>query len=117
MRRRLRGLSERDWRAIDRLFVVFLAAITVMDLSTNADVEGPLALNVALMLAICLSFAVRRSRPLVTVACTLAGLTVMSIWLTQPPDMFAAVLILVSAAYAVGRHLTGRITDVERGLP
>jgi signal transduction histidine kinase len=36
------------------------------------------------------------------------GLIVMSLWLTKPPDTFAAVLMLVSAAYAVGRHLPGR---------
>jgi signal transduction histidine kinase len=110
MRRRLRGLSERNWRVIDRLFVAFLAAITVIDLSTNSDIEGPLALNLALMLGICLSFLVRRTRPLVTIAVTLAGMTVMAVWLTQPPDMFVAVLLLVSAAYTAGRHLGGRLS-------
>jgi signal transduction histidine kinase len=110
MRRRLRGLSERNWRVIDRGFVAFLAAITVIDLSTNSDIEGPLALNLALMLGICLSFLVRRTRPFVTIAVTLAGMTVMAVWLTQPPDMFVAVLLLVSAAYTAGRHLGGRLS-------
>jgi signal transduction histidine kinase len=82
----------------------------VIDLSTNSDIEGPLALNLALMLGICLSFLVRRTRPFVTIAVTLAGMTVMAVWLTQPPDMFVAVLLLVSAAYTAGRHLGGRLS-------
>jgi signal transduction histidine kinase len=115
MRRRLRGLSERNWRVIDRLLVVFLVAITVLDLTTGSDstgshLRGPLALNLAVMILIALSFAFRRSRPAVTVAFTLVGLTVMSIWLTQPPDLFVAVLMLVTVAYSSGRHLAGRVS-------
>jgi signal transduction histidine kinase len=110
MRRRLRGLNERNRRVIDRLFVAFLAAITVIDLTTGSDINGPLALNLAVMLGICLSFLLRRTRPLVTVAATLGGMIVMAVWLTLPPDMFVAVLLLVSAAYTGGRHLAGRLS-------
>jgi signal transduction histidine kinase len=110
MRRRLRGISERNWLVIDRLFAAFLVVVACIDLSTNPSVEGPLALNIAVMAAVALSFSVRRTRPLVTLATVLAGLAVMAIWLTQPPDMFAAVLILVSAAYAAGRHVAGRLS-------
>ena len=76
MRRRLRGLSERDWRVIDRLFVVFLA---VVHGDRPRDQPGPRGA----------ARAERRSddrhRPVVrrgaapgrssTVACTLSGLT------------------------------------------
>jgi signal transduction histidine kinase len=108
MRRRLRALNERNQRAIDRGFVVFLVAVSVLDLSMNSKVEGPLWLNLAVMIAIALSFEWRRSQPLVTAAAVLGGLSVMAIWLTQPPDTFVAVLLLVCAAYAGGRHLHGR---------
>jgi signal transduction histidine kinase len=108
MLRRLRGISERNWRVIDRLFVVFLIAVAVIDLAANSNREGPLALNIAVMTAIALSFIWRRSQPLVTVVATLGGLLVMATWLTEPPDMFAAVLMLVSVSYAAGRHLAGR---------
>jgi signal transduction histidine kinase len=108
MRRRLRSVSEANWRVLDRLFVVFLIAVAIADLATNSLREGPLVLNVAVMTGIALSFLWRRSMPHVTAACTLGGLLIMSIWLTKPPDMFAAILTLLSASYSVGRHLEGR---------
>ncbi|HET8820327.1 MAG TPA: sensor histidine kinase [Thermoleophilaceae bacterium] len=106
--RRLRGLSERDWRVLDRVFVAFLIVVAVIDLLANSNREGPLALNIAVMTGIALAFLVRRSHPLVTAGCALGGLIVMAAWLTEPPHMFAAVLTLVSAAYALGRHEEGR---------
>ena len=110
MRQRLRELSDRDWRTFDRLLVVALVALSTLDLATNSDLEGPLALNIALMTAISLSFWWRRSRPLVTVFGALGGLTAMAIWLTQPPNLLTAVVMLVIVGYSAGRHLTGRIT-------
>ncbi len=108
MRRRIRALSERNWRVIDRLFAAFLASVAVIDLSANSQREGPLWLNVTIMVGIAVAFVWRRSHPLPVAAVTIGGLLVMSTWLTQPPDMFAAVLALVSASYAVGRHAHGR---------
>ena len=110
MLRRLAGLSERNWRVLDRLLVVALIAFAWVDLATNADLEGPLWLNIAVMTAIALSFLWRRSQPLVTVLGTLGGLTVMAIWLTQPPNMITAVLMLVIVAYAASRHLVGPLS-------
>ena len=76
MRRRLRRLSERDWRVIDRAFVALMVAIAVFELSTNPAVEGPRALNILLYVALSLTLLWRRSRPLVTLLCVLAGLLV-----------------------------------------
>jgi signal transduction histidine kinase len=108
MRRRLRAISERNWRAIDRALAVLLAAIAVVDLSTNSKVEGPLWLNLVILVGIALTFAWRRSHPVVPLVATLTGLTAMALWLTQPPDTFVAVLLLVSLAYAEGRHMQRR---------
>ena len=116
MRRRLRALSERNWRALDRLFVAFLVAVAVFDLSANSKVEGPLWLNLVVMVGIALTFIWRRSQPLVPLVTVLAGLAVMGFWLTEPPDTFAAVLLMVSAAYAAGRHLHGRRSIYVFGL-
>jgi signal transduction histidine kinase len=116
MRRRLRALSERNWRALDRLFVAFLVAVAVFDLSANSKVEGPLWLNLVVMVGIALTFSWRRSQPLVPLVAVLAGLAVMGFWLTKPPDTFAAVLLMVSAAYAAGRHLHGRRSIYVFGL-
>jgi hypothetical protein len=55
MRRRLAGVSERNWRVLDRLLVVALIAFGWVDLATNADLEGPLWLNLAVITAIALS--------------------------------------------------------------
>ncbi len=108
MRKRLRGISERNWRVIDRLFVVLLIVVAAIDLSVNSLREGPLALNIAVMTGIALSFLWRRSKPVVPLACTVGGLMVMSIWLTEPPNITAAILFLLTASYSVGRHLSGR---------
>jgi signal transduction histidine kinase len=108
MRSHLRGASQANWPVLDRLFVLFLIALAILDLAANSLREGPLLLNVAVMTAIALSFVWRRSNPLVTVACTLGGLVVMATWLTEPPNMLAAILMLLSAAYSTGRHLGGR---------
>ena len=116
MRRRLRAISERNWRAIDRAFALILAAIAVVDLSSNSKVEGPLWLNLAIMVGIALTFAWRRSRPWVPLVATLSGLTVMAVWLTEPPDTFVAVLLLVSLGYTAGRHMQGRPSFWALGL-
>ena len=108
MRRRLKALSERNQRAIDRGFVVFLAAVSVLDLSLNSNVEGPLWLNLAVLIGIAVSFEWRRRQPLLTAGASVAGLGAMGIWLTEPPNTFVAVLMLVCAAYAVGRYQHGR---------
>jgi len=108
MRRRLRAISERNWRAIDRALAVLLAAIAVVDLSTNSKLEGPLWLNLVILVWIALTFAWRRSHPVVPLVATLTGLTAMALWLTQPPDTFVAVLLLVSLSYAEGRHMQRR---------
>jgi signal transduction histidine kinase len=108
MRGRLRALSERNSRAIDRAFVALLVVLVVVDMSTNSQIEGPLWLNFVVLLAIASTFIGRRSHPLVTASATVGGLIVMSLWLTGPPDSFAEVVLMVSAAYAVGRHLYGR---------
>jgi signal transduction histidine kinase len=112
MRRRLRSISERNWRVIDRLFVAFLAGVVIIELATSSLVEGPLALNIAVMTGVALSFTWRRSKPLVMEACTLGGLLVMAVWLTEPPNLTAAILMLLGASYSVGRHLAGRLSVI-----
>jgi signal transduction histidine kinase len=108
MRRRLRAISERNWRAIDRGLALFVAAVAVVDLSTNSNVEGPFWLNLVVLVGIALTFVWRRTHPFVPLAATLIGLGIMAFWLTEPPNTFVAVVTLVCAAYGAGRHLQGR---------
>ena len=108
MRKRLRGLSERDWRTLDRVFVAGLVVVETIDLATTSELEGPLVLNLVVMTGIALSFLWRRSQPIVTALATLFGLVVMAVFLTQPPNLVSAVLMLIATGYAVGRHMGGR---------
>jgi len=116
MRRRLRGLSERDWRTLDQVLVAGLVVIATIDLSTNSNIEGPLWLNYLVITLIALSFLWRRTQPLIPLACVFVGMTAMAIWLTEPPNTFVAVLILVTLGYAAGRHLTGRVSTIALGI-
>ena len=116
MRRRLRLISERNWRAIDRALAGFLVAVAVLDMSTNSEVEGPRWLNLAILVGIALTFVWRRSQPWAPVAATLIGLTIMALWLTEPPHTFVAVLLLVSLGYTVGRHMQGKPSFCALGI-
>jgi signal transduction histidine kinase len=107
VRRRLARLSERDWRAIDRAFVVFVLAVTVINVLVHPDLVGPLAGNLAVVAAMSLSLLWRRSRPLAAMAGVLGGAVLMTAFFTPPPNMFALVLLLVTACYSTGRHLEG----------
>jgi signal transduction histidine kinase len=108
MLRRLRGVSEQSWQTLDRVLVAGLVAIAVVDLSTNTNVEGSLWLNILVLVAIELSFLLRRAKPIVTVVVAFTGFSAMAIWLTEPPDLFVAVLTLVCLGYAAGRHMRAR---------
>jgi signal transduction histidine kinase len=108
MRRWLRGLTESDWRTIDKVLAALLVVGAIVDVSTSPSREGPLAANIAVVTIIALSFAWHRSRPLVTVFCAFGGFLVLAIFLTQPPDLFVAIVVLLATGYSAGRHLAGR---------
>jgi signal transduction histidine kinase len=108
MRRRLRALSERNWLAIDRAFAALLAVVAILDVSLNSKVEGPLWLNYAVLVGIALTFVWRRTRPVVTAAAVIGGLAITTFWLLEPSNAFVSVLLMVCAAYALGRHAQGR---------
>ena len=116
MRRRLKSLSERDWRTLDRVLVAGLIVVATIDLGTNNNIEGPLWLNLVIIWTIALSFVWRRTQPLIPLACVFVGMSAMAVWLTEPPNMFVAVLILVTLGYAAGRHLSGRTSTIALGI-
>jgi signal transduction histidine kinase len=108
MRRRLARLSERDWRVIDRVFVGFVLLLSVLNVVLQSDLTGPVGGNLALVAVMSLSFLWRRSQPLATMAVVIAGAALMTAFFTPPPEMFALVVLLLSACYSTGRHLEGR---------
>jgi signal transduction histidine kinase len=108
MRRRLGRLSARDWRLIDRVFVGLVFVIVEVEVATSSTIEGPRVLNALLFGAVTLSLLWRRSRPFVSLVAVLSGLVFAQLVLTPPPNLFAAILMLLSASYGAGAHLEGR---------
>ena len=107
MRRRLQRLTESEWATIDRLLTGLLVTIGIIDVCTSESLEGPLAANLAVVTFITLSSLWRRTRPMVTVACSFSGFLILAIFLTQPPDLFISIVVLVTLGYSVGQHLVG----------
>jgi signal transduction histidine kinase len=109
VRRRLARLSDADRRVIDRLFAVCLLFVTQIDAGLHGNLTGPRAANMAVLAAMSVAFLWRRSHALAVLVVILAAEAFMTAVLTPPPEMFALVALLVSACYASGRHLAGRM--------
>ena len=108
MRRRLRGLSERDWRVIDRALVLAVLVIAELELQFVEAGKGSLALNipfVALMVGV---LWWRRSHPLLTLVAVIFLGVLGEALLTGPPDMFSQVLVIITACYSVAAHADRR---------
>ena len=108
MRRRLRGLTDRDWRVIDRALVVFLVAAAWLDVSTVSNRHGPLVLNLLVLGVMGSSLLLRRSRPLVALCVVMAGAVLTEAALTGPTDLVSGILLTVTASYSAGAHLPFR---------
>jgi signal transduction histidine kinase len=108
VRRRLARLSERDWRVVDRLFAGVVLLVAELNVVFHGDLTGPLVANMAVLGVMSLSLLWRRSHPLAVLAVVLAGATLMTAFLTPPPEVFGMVVLILSACYATGRHLEGR---------
>jgi signal transduction histidine kinase len=108
LRRRLPGLSERDWRVLDRVFALLLLVGVQIELQLSNAVHGPMWLNVLLSGAMALSFLVRRQHPLVTVAAVVLGGLIGEAALTGPPDLLVEIVMTLSACYSVGAHAERR---------
>jgi signal transduction histidine kinase len=101
---RLRGLSERDWTVIDRLLVLMIAVVAVLDVLTSNVLEGPRLVNLVVLGATVSALVWRRSRPLLALAGVMGGLVGMQVFLTPPPDLFVAVLLLLAVNYSTAAH-------------
>jgi signal transduction histidine kinase len=101
---RLRGLSERDWTVIDRLLLLMIAVVAVLDVLTSNVLEGPRLVNLVVLGATVSALVWRRSRPLLALAGVMGGLVGMQVFLTPPPDLFVAVLLLLAVNYSTAAH-------------
>jgi signal transduction histidine kinase len=108
--------SERNWRVLDRLFVVALLVGFELEVVLSDNTTGPLVPHLLLGAVLALSFLWRRDRPLVTLVVNLAGGFVGTSFLTGPPDLVTAILMLVSASYSVGAHAERRQSLLGLGI-
>jgi signal transduction histidine kinase len=116
MRRRLSRLTETDWRVIDRVFALSLLVVSEVNVLTHGNLTGPVVPNMLVIGAMSLAFLWRRSHAFAVLLFTVAGSVAMTAFLTSPPEMFALVVLLVSACYASGRHLERREALLSLGI-
>jgi signal transduction histidine kinase len=116
MKRRLSRLTETDWRVIDRVFALLLLVVSEVNVLTHGNLTGPVVPNMLVIGAMSLAFLWRRSHAFAVLLFTIAGSVAMTAFLTSPPEMFALVVLLVSACYASGRHLERRTALVGLGV-
>ena len=108
MRGRRLALTEGDWHTLDRLLAAAVGVVAVVELSITDARAGPLWINLILVAVMSGSLAVRRARPLVTLAAVIGLGAVGEVALTGPPDLVSVVIMLVAACYSVGAHAERR---------
>jgi signal transduction histidine kinase len=106
--KRLRSLGEQDWRTLDRVLAVVMTLALEINVLTASAVEGQLVLNLLVSVPMGLAMLERRRRPLVAMSVYVFFATIATVWLTGPPDLAIAVLILIMLSYSTGAHLETR---------
>jgi signal transduction histidine kinase len=106
--RRLRSLSDRDWRVLDRLLALLLTVLAVTTVTTSLSAEGPVWANVAVATAMGASLLWRRSHALEVGAFVCVCSIGMELFLTSPPDAVGLTVLVVAASYSMGAHLDRR---------
>jgi signal transduction histidine kinase len=106
--KRLRSLGEQDWRTLDRVLAVVMAVALALNVIGSMVLEGPVALNLLVNVPMAATLLLRRSRPLVALSTYVVLATIATVWLTGPPDLAIAVLILIILSYSAAAHTTSR---------
>ncbi|HEX2233759.1 MAG TPA: histidine kinase [Thermoleophilaceae bacterium] len=101
---------------LDRLLALALFVGYSLESILSDRIAGPAWAHLLLGAVMAGSFLWRRDRPLVTLVVTLAGAIVGESFMTGPPNVVTAILMLVSAIYAVGAHSERREALVGLGL-
>jgi signal transduction histidine kinase len=105
MRRRLKRLSDRDWRTLDRAFALALIALGLFNVAVSNVLQGPVVLNLLVIAGMGLPLLWRRRHALLATAGVAACGVLLSAVLTPTPDIAVAVILVVVAAYSSGAHL------------
>ena len=97
-----------DPRLLDRLLCVAFAAMFVVDLVSAPDWRGPPWLNIALLACFIPLPLLRRSHPLVAMACWAGLAAAMATFLTNPYGLTGAFIGLFVYPYAAGAYVEGK---------
>jgi signal transduction histidine kinase len=114
--KRLRTLGERDWRTLDRVLAAGMSVAMVLNVMGSSAVEGPVALNLLVNVPMGATLLYRRDRPLFAMSAYVVLATIGTVWLTGPPDLAIAVLILIILSYSVGAHTEARASWAGLGI-
>ena len=108
MRGRLEGLTEGDWRVIDRLFAATLLVLGVIEAGTSGEPAGIAAGAAVVTALMALLLLWRRTHPLAVLAAFVALAAIGEGFFVGPPDLLTQVLMLLTVNYSVGAHADGR---------
>lgn len=116
MRRRIKSLTEGDWRVIDRGYVAGIVLLGLIELLTLDEPAGVKLGSAAVVSAMAISLLWRRTRPVEMLACLILLALVGELFFVGPPGSLTQVLILLTASYSVGAHADGRRGFVGLGV-
>ncbi|MET0206032.1 MAG: hypothetical protein ABW228_02540, partial [Thermoleophilaceae bacterium] len=102
MRRRIKSLTEGDWRVIDRGYVAGIVLLGLIELLTLDEPAGVKLGSAAVVSAMAISLLWRRTRPVEMLACLILLALVGELFFVGPPGSLTQVLILLTASYSVG---------------
>jgi signal transduction histidine kinase len=100
--------SQIDERLLDRLVAAALSVGVVLTIVFADHLEGSLALNLAVGLAMTAALVWRRRRPFLTAAIVSGAAVVLQIFLSAVPTFAPAVFSMIVVSYSAGAHAEGR---------
>ena len=104
----MRRLRRIDQRYVDWLLALALGIGSVIEIVTIDDLEGPLIVNLALIVLVVPATLIRRRRSLAAIVLWSSVALVMAAVLTQPSELNSLFLGLMIFPWAVGSHAEGR---------
>jgi signal transduction histidine kinase len=107
---RLKRLSERDWRLLDRVLAGGMFVVMALDLAFGRW-KGPLPVELLIAAVVATALVWRRQRPLLSAAVVIAGAVTLLLAFTSPSQADAVTIATLFASYSTGAHL-----DLRRAL-
>jgi signal transduction histidine kinase len=116
MRRLIKGLRERDPRAIDMTIAATLFVISELVTFTSDHVEGPIVANELLFGGMAIALVWRRTQPVVSTAVVLGLGALAQALVSGPPANTGATLVVIFSAYSLGAYAEPPATFIAAAL-